>query len=815
MVMRLFLIILCSLGGGVIFTQMPQKVIEQKVDEATWLMENQAYELSYNIWAELLNNVDSENANWNYKAGYCLLHSRYVKKEALRYLKKAVQRISTKYDPTLVIQKDAPPEALYYLGRAYHLAMEWDSAIYYFDKFRATVGMNHSLISEMNLYYQYCINGKELSMTYERVLNIQNLGESINSEYPDYTPVLTLDEKMIIFTSRRPRDNPANPNPIEEATGQYFEDIYYSYKNEKGQWERAILAPFCGNGHEAVVSLSPTGNILYIYRDDAGDGNLYYVYLTDTGFSSLYRMPFPINTKYYEGHITFSPDESQAIFTSDRPGGYGGRDLWIVKKLPDGEWSAVQNLGPVINTPYHEDAPFWHPSGKVLYFSSQGHKSIGGFDIFYSEMNDTGGWSKPINVGIPINTPDDDVFAYFSPDGSRVYFASTREDALGDKDIYVAEISIEVEQPVALLSGEIFFEGDSLPPGIKILVYDKITGSLVAESRPNKFTKRFVLPLAPGKYYVVQYLLNQDTLGKEEVYVPPGVSFQKIQKTLTLKGLYLSGLGKEAKEEGLSIEIKHPMFPKLLPQGIKFQIIDEKGNIVAQGIVPRTGNIFQKISPEILTKSKLIIISPIEGLIDCKEIYGEIKDANGNVIGKLLANENCEISMQIVERKGVVMSGPESHEEEKIIAEKTVASTSTEETEKIVLQKLGETKTKWISFTKYFRYNEVEIDTLDDTWSKFIQKIQERIRENREVLLYVEASASRVPTKTYFSNERLAQARGNEALNTLKRACLSSGIDFKKIRIVEFRTVVQGPPYEPGKPPQQYENYQYVKLSIR
>lgn len=811
---------------SLLISQSPNEAILSKIDEALWLMDQKQYEFAYVLWSELLEQYDSNNAYWNYNAGYSLLHSRYSKKNALKYLKKAIGSISQKYNPDNPINTNAPPEALYYLGRAFHINSEWDSAIYYFEQFRNVVGMKHNLIPEMNLYYQYCLNGKELSKTQAQVIKITHLGESINSEYADYTPVLSLDEKMIFFTSKRPRENILEPNPIDPATNLFLEDIYYSYKKITGEWELAKIFPFYSNQNDAVVSINPTGNILYIYRDDNGDGNLYYSFLSDTGFSQLEKLPFPINTKYYEGHITFSPDEREAIFTSDRPGGLGGVDLWIIKKLPNEEWSGVTNLGPNINTPYNEDAPFWFIDAKTLYFSSQGHKSIGGYDIFYSERNDTGGWGKPVNVGLPINTPDDDVFAFFSSDGKRIYFSSVRDDSYGEKDIYVAELAIEEEKPVALLTGEIAFEGDTLPRGIRILAYDISTYQLVAESRPNIYTKSFYIPLMTDKRYLIAYMFNNDTLSTEEIYVPPATGYNQIKKMLTLKGATLQLLSeKKPSEEEITFNLKSIQFPKIFPANVVIKLLDENNNVLISQPLPRSGR-FKLAKLEAYKSQQLKyfeIISPIEGLIECDKITTEIKNEKNEIVGRLKLIEGCKFEIEYLTPLSSASSSTTQkpylevtsfHQNEPV--EKITKTMEVEEKKKEVIQELAvATTSKKASFKKYFKYNQVQIDTTDQTWLNFISLINEKISERKgQVNVYIEASASKVPTRTFISNERLARERGEAALRLLKSYCESKGIPSSKINLKAFSGLIQGPEYSPLNPPNIYEEFQYVVITV-
>ena len=142
-------------------------------------------------------------------------------------------------------------------------------------------------------------------------------------------------------------------------------------------------------------------------------------------------------------------------FVSDREGGYGGRDIYRLVKLPNGEWSQAYNIGPPINTPFDEDSPFLHPNGKTFYFSSNGEESMGGFDIFHSELNEDGKWTFPVNMGYPLNTVEDDLYFTTNADGKNGYYASSHEGGYGEKDIYKVLLEDKESEPLAILKGYI------------------------------------------------------------------------------------------------------------------------------------------------------------------------------------------------------------------------------------------------------------------------------------------------------------------------------------------------------------------------
>jgi Tol biopolymer transport system component len=200
---------------------------------------------------------------------------------------------------------------------------------------------------------------------------------------------------------------------------------------------------------DSSLAFSPDGTTLFVYKDDGG-GDIYFSERNKDGtWSSLEALPGVINSSYRESSISITKDGELLYFASERPGGFGGSDIYVCTKDSRGEWSRVKNLGSAINTEYDEDGPFIDYDGKALYFSSRGRKGMGGFDIFKSNLLDKekNECSDPENMGYPINSPDDDVFFSGTKDGKRWYYSSVRGDGLGYSDIYKIEPSIEEKKP--------------------------------------------------------------------------------------------------------------------------------------------------------------------------------------------------------------------------------------------------------------------------------------------------------------------------------------------------------------------------------
>ena len=385
--------------------------------------------LPYYMSAERFN---PNNDILNYKIGACMLsHNSPFKTEALAYLEKAY-----------AINPKVAPDIHYFLGRAYHLAMEWEKAKTEYSTYLATLNekKNAKEIADTKKKIEECNTGEELVKHPVKVV-IENLGPNINTQYPEYGVLVNADETEMIFTSKRPETMGSS---IDLGSSQYMEDIYIShYVN--GEWTKATNSGTALNteDNDATAGISLDGKTLYLYRGNDG-GDLYVTHLTgDTNWSKPELMSDKLNSKYFETSVCVSPDGKIIYFVSERPGGFGGRDIYKIDVDTNGVWGAAQNLGPTINTRYNEEGIAVHPDGKTIYFSSEGHNTMGGYDVFKSSYSgdikknyDPKKWAVPENIGYPINTPDDDVFFCISANGKHAYYSSIRKGGEGEKDIY-------------------------------------------------------------------------------------------------------------------------------------------------------------------------------------------------------------------------------------------------------------------------------------------------------------------------------------------------------------------------------------------
>ncbi len=508
-----------------------------RFDEALKLSEENEQQLAFGVWQSLASE-NPENGNVNYRAGLAQLSSGKNKTAALPYFQRALgSGIASNFDRFSSREEKAPIELLYYLGYAYHLNYKLQEAEDSYTEFLEKAPRRHHMRPRAQLGIEQARNAAEL-MKEPVDYPIENLGAVINTEFPEFCPVVSIDENALFFTSSRIRPDSSNIGRRDRITGDYFNDIYVSYKDRKGNWQEPELLELNEIDHTATISVSADGQTLYIYRDDNGVGNIYESRIVGENWTDPVKMGGGINTENWENHIAVSVDGEKAYFVSDRPKGLGGRDIYRVRKLPTGEWSKAQNLGPNINTPYDEDAVFISPDGNTLYFSSEGHNSMGGFDIFYSEYEEENdAWGPPVNIGYPINTVDDDVFFVTSADQRRAYFSSIREGGFGEKDIYIVRLPGERDIRLALLLGKILTsDNKEIPTDLSINVINQQTKESSVH-RPRLRDGSFVAILPPCHDYLIEYAMSGLVLATDTFSIDCESAYQEIYKDLLLNPL--------------------------------------------------------------------------------------------------------------------------------------------------------------------------------------------------------------------------------------------------------------------------------------
>lgn len=411
----------------------------------------------------------------------------------------------------------------FYLGKAYAVNYDFDKAVTLFNMYLTnSSGSDEEEVGLAQKMIQNCRNAKEILADTITQNIVENVGYPINSQYSEYVPVISADESVMIFTYRGVKSKGADK--IEQSMGSvdYNEDVFISYK-KNGEWTEpvGIGDNINTNGHDAAIALSVDGQTLFVYKSENNNlGDIYVSKLNGSNWSKPERLKGDVNKDdSWEGSASLSANGKVLYFASDREGGRGGRDLYKAELQEDGSWSNVQNLGYTVNTAYNDDAPFIHPDNQTLYFSSEGHTSIGGYDIFYTKMDEYGSFGEATNIGYPINTINDDRYFVLAADGRTGYYSGGGEHSIGEQDIFKI-ITGKVGKPVlALLLGNVYF--NDAVTGSYMNLYRADNGELEGTFKSNSETGKYVMALTPGRYEIEVELesgeMVRDSINLEEI----------------------------------------------------------------------------------------------------------------------------------------------------------------------------------------------------------------------------------------------------------------------------------------------------------
>ena len=483
--------------SGVNAQELKSRKLIKNFNEAVKLSDNGDFKDAIKIFKRILKE-EPDNLDVLYNLGHCYLNTSDGPDSAVIFFERAANHLKKEnYLTELGVDLQLS------LGKSYQMLLRYEDALKLYKGFLKSLSPEDTeLESEIRREMQTCENGIDL-MSHPVELKVRNLGPKVNSKYDDHSPMLPADESFLIFTSRR-----ASSYSQLMPDGQYEERIYIARMTGDSFSKAEILKKdlFRKPGHTAGVGLSADGTELLIYRNDINGKNIYMSRFDSTTWTEPVKMPAPINSKYDETHASFSSDNNMIFFTSNRPGGYGGLDIYQVRRLPNGEWGLPKNLGPEINTEYDEETPIIHPDGKTLFFASEGHNSMGNLDIFYSHINADSTWSKPVNIGYPINTPDDDFFFMPTTTQDKAYYASSKyKDNFGRSDLYEIKYKEPVVNRLAVINGVVHSTNNAPLENVRIYVTEKPGGEQVGIYRPNPVNGKYVLILEADKEYNIRF----------------------------------------------------------------------------------------------------------------------------------------------------------------------------------------------------------------------------------------------------------------------------------------------------------------------
>lgn len=484
------------------------------------------------------------------------------------------------------------PEALFYMARAKHFMYEFEEAIDLYNEYLETHKISGGQRILTLQLIENCRNGIEL-MKRKMALKLSIMTPPSNPQNSQYSPVISADGKKLYYTNRGPdsKGDLMTDQTKKDFVGSYYEDVFVA--DNKGEdfefGEGRSLSNNINNArrHEAPMSISYDNKLLFIYLSgDRQEEDIYWSKnVNDTAWTKPDKLKGPVNSPHWEGHAVLAPDGRTLYFSSDRPGGFGGRDIYTAIMKEDSTFSNVTNLGPKINTPFNEDAPFIYSNGSSLYFSSEAHGSMGGYDMFYIKYDSTKGeWQEPVNLGYPINTTDDDRFYYITKDGDWGYFSSARASGENLHDIYrIQPGTFERLNALVLLVGTVYV--DDQPSSALAKIQDSETGDVLANLVADSVTGEFVYSLLPGRNYKISLLADGFAPKVEFVDVPPMTEgVLRIEKRFDFYSLTYLELMKDSNQLGIQDALDNLLDVTEQPAGPPCDVDPEREDLTDEEI---------------------------------------------------------------------------------------------------------------------------------------------------------------------------------------------------------------------------------------
>lgn len=431
--------------------------------------------------------LEPDNANLNYLNGYCLLHIQGRKKESLQFLEKAVPKISAEYKAGRHKETNAPLDALKYYALACKVNNDIPKAIDILTQYKSMLNPRQkNEIADTELLIQSCYTSMKIQEN-PIYFRKHSLGENLKINNSQTYPVVNQDETMLFYSVSGKREN---------------DKIYFAEKKD-GEWSspKEITSELGVKTKCYPNSITYDNNRLYLTAVYGLSTDIFYSELYKGRWKRMIRVEKPISGKKWDAEAWESSDGRYLYFSSDRKGGYGKMDLYMSVKDSKGRWKNPENLGEKINTPENESMPMVNRDHTKLYFKSEGHENVGGYDIFVSEK--TGDeWGEPVNIGYPINTPDDDI--HFMPLDNEIYaYTAVQSPSNGNKfELEVIEIFSEKHPRIFDITGNVVLEeGDGLE-GTKIEVYNKDTYQNLASAQPELISGVYNLEIPAGNYMI-------------------------------------------------------------------------------------------------------------------------------------------------------------------------------------------------------------------------------------------------------------------------------------------------------------------------
>ncbi len=447
------------------------------------------YDLAKELYLQL---ETADNQNIQYKIGACYVNIPDEKEKAVRYLEDAVRNFSYDSKTASFKEKRAPVDAYFFLSKAYLINNDFDKALKTLETFRdlAIKAKDKGGISNPDFIEQQiraCRNAikyRESPVPFTK----SSPGPILRKNTINDNPVISYDGKTIAYTER---------NGLSSV-------IMFS-KKEGDRWtEPRQFLPVTDPGDDiSSCSLNHDGTLMFLYKTDNYDGNIYSSTYENGNWTPVKKLNANINTRFFESHASVSADGKRLYFSSNRDGGFGGLDIYVSEKDASGDWGTAVNLGSVINTRFNEDTPFITLNDSLLYFSSEGHNSMGGYDNYFAGKEGSS-WSSPVNLGFPLNTTDDDLFFHPFNNGRNGYYSSPT--GFKEKDIFYISFGkapsfdrvYDMRGTFSLNDRKIPFNDD-----YSVHLIDLTDGDTVDVGYPNRHSGDYNFITGPGRYRLV------------------------------------------------------------------------------------------------------------------------------------------------------------------------------------------------------------------------------------------------------------------------------------------------------------------------
>lgn len=537
LIVRILLISILFFNSILLFSQ-NSKRIKRLHSESTIFFNNEDYLHALPLLLEL-DTIEPDNFETKYYIGVCYLNSP-TKNKSIPYLDFAIKKN----------ESSIPADVFKDMGEIYLKQNKLQEASSYFAKYQKSASSFDQSLSNIYTLLESTKNAKKLFKDSLDV-KIEKLDNKINSELKSESyPIISADDSHLYYVSSVKYYN---------SSADSLSVIMHSVK-EAGQWKIPNEIEFEDKDtHYELAGISSDGLIIYLKQNN----NLFSGHISGNKCIDIKELK-GLNSEYWEYHVSSTPDGNEMYFSSNNLGGFGGKDLYKIIKNDNGSWSAPINLGNKINTNFDEDFPFIHPDKKTLYFVSKGHNSMGGFDIFKSIYIGKNNWSKPKNIGYPINTTSDDLSFSIIANGNSAYVSRPQIDNTYLNNVFKVVFNNNV--PLTLVKGTILAGSPLKPIGAKLKVIDKELNSVVKYIyNPNPNTGKFLFIFPPGKNYDLIIEAEGFLPQLVNIYVPNQTYFYELYQEINLKSI--KSLGKVVGEQ---ITVKNTFYDiKLMSDSLR------------------------------------------------------------------------------------------------------------------------------------------------------------------------------------------------------------------------------------------------------